>query len=157
MIVEDVMTKSVITCTPSDKIEDIVRLMSEKKISGIPVVDKDKLVGIVTEEDIMKILAVPKSSDILWLPTPFEVLLEIPFKDLLQLRELQRSFTNLGGKPVKDIMSKHVWTTTPEADVEEAASDMVRHRVNRLPVMKGGQIMGIVTRDDIIHGLGGNK
>lgn len=151
------MTKTVITCAPADAIEDIVKLMSEKNISGVPVVDHGKLVGMITEEDIMKLLAVPKKSNTLWLPSPLEVILEIPFRELMQIRDLQHAYTDLGHKPVKEVMHKEVWTTTPETDIEDAAAEMVRRKVNRLPVLMDGKLIGIVTRDDIIHGLGGKK
>ena len=157
MKVEEVMSKDVITCAPADAIQDIVKLMSEKNISGIPVVEHDRLAGMVTEEDIMKLLAMPKKSETLWLPSPLEVILEIPFRELMQIRELQHAYTDLGHKPVKEIMHKEVWTTTPDKDIEDAAAEMVRHKVNRLPVLRDGKLVGIVTRDDIIHGLGGKK
>lgn len=157
MKVEEIMTKNVITCAPADPIESIVKLMSEKNISGVPVVDHGKLVGMITEEDIMKLLTVPKRSETLWLPSPLEVLLEIPFRELMQIRELRNAYTDLGHKPVKDVMHRDVWSTTPETDIEDAAAEMVRRKVNRLPVLQSGQLIGIVTRDDIIHGLGGKK
>ncbi len=74
MQVKDVMTRDVITCKPSDSIESVVKLMSEKDISGLPVVDGDKVVGVVTEADIMRLLAVPERSNTLWLPSPLEVM-----------------------------------------------------------------------------------
>ncbi|WP_424357099.1 CBS domain-containing protein [Methanocella sp. MCL-LM] len=157
MKVEEIMTTTVITCAPADAIQDVIKLMSEKNVSGIPVMDKGKLVGMVTEGDILKLLAVPQKSGTLWLPSPLEVILEIPFRELMQIRDLQNAYTDLGHKPVKDVMHKEVWTTTPETDIEDAAAEMVRRKVNRLPVVKAGQLVGIVTRDDIIHGLGGRK
>ncbi len=157
MKVEEVMTRDVITCTPADPIGKIVKLMSEKDISGLPVMDGDKLTGIITEGDIMKILAGPSVSNTLWLPTPFEVLLEIPFRDILQIRRLQESFKDVGEKPVRDIMSKKPVTVEPQNDIEDASALMVRYKINRLPVVKSGKLIGIITRDDIIHGLGGKK
>jgi predicted transcriptional regulator len=59
MKVSEVMTKNVVTCKPSDNIESAVKLMSEKDVSGIPVVEGDKVVGMVTEADIMRLLVVP--------------------------------------------------------------------------------------------------
>lgn len=156
MKVEDIMTGDVITCSPGDKIVDIVRLMSEKDISGVPVVEGTKVVGIVTEGDIIRLLAVPERSTTLWLPSPLEVMLEIPFKELMQLRDLQKSYTDVGQKPVMGIMNRDVRTTTPDTDIEDAARIMAKYRINRLPVVKDGTLVGIITRDDIIHGLGGS-
>lgn len=157
MKVEEVMTRDVITCTPADPIGKIVKIMSENDISGLPVMDGDKLAGIITEGDIMKVLAGPEISSTLWLPSPFEVLLEIPFRDILQLRRLQESFKDVSEKPVRDIMSKKPVTIEPQNDIEDASALMVRYKINRLPVVKGGKLLGIVTREDIIQGIGGTK
>ena len=157
MQVKDVMTRDVITCKPSDSIESVVKMMSEKNISGLPVVDGDKVVGVVTEGDIMRILAVPERSGTLWLPSPLEIWLEIPVKDLMQLRRLQKSVKDVGAQTVGDIMTKAVLSVDPDDDIEDAASIMMKHKVNRLVALKGGKLAGIITRDDIIHGLGGIK
>jgi CBS domain-containing protein len=155
--VNEVMTKDVVTCSPADTVESIVKIMSEKNISGIPVIEEGRLTGIITEEDIMKVLIVPEPSHTLWLPSPFEVLLEIPIKDVVSLRRMRQSYADAGHREVRDIMTKSVWTIEPDNDIEEAAAIMVRHRINRLPVLADGKLIGIVTRDDIIHGLGGKK
>jgi CBS domain-containing protein len=154
MKVEEVMTKDVITCSPADPISKIVKLMAEKSISGLPVLDNDKIVGIITEGDIAKVLAGPPVSSTIWLPSPFEVLLEIPIKDLISLRRLQESVKDVGEKPVRDVMSKDTITIGPANDIEDASALMVRYKINRLPVVKNGKLLGIVTRDDIIRGLG---
>ncbi len=154
MKVADVMTKDVITGKPSDPIAGIVKLMSEKDISGVPIVDGGRVVGIVTEADIMRLLAVPESSGTLWLPSPLEVLLEIPLKELMQLRRLQSSVKDVGDQPVGSIMRRDVLGITAGDDIEDAAALMVKHKVNRLIVLKDGKLAGIITRDDIIRGLG---
>lgn len=151
------MTKDVITCSPADPIREIVKLMSEKCISGLPVLDNGKLVGVITEADIAKVLAGPSVSNTLWLPSPFEVLLEIPIKDLIALRRLQESVKDVGEKPVKDIMSRDPITIEPANEIADASALMVRYKINRLPVVKSGKLLGIVTRDDIIRGLGCEK
>jgi CBS domain-containing protein len=157
MQVKDVMTRDVITCNPNDSIEYVVRLMSEKDISGLPVVDGDEVAGVVTEADIMRLLAVPPRSDTLWLPSPLEIWLEIPVKDLIELRRLQRSVKDMGAQNVDSIMNKDVLSIGPDDDIENAAALMARHKVNRLVVLKDRKLAGIITRDDIIHGLGGTK
>lgn len=156
MKVSEVMTKDVITCRPSDPVDGVVKLMSEKDISGLPVVDGDKVVGMVTEADIMRLLVVPEPSRTLWMPSPLEVLIEIPLKEIIQLRRLQQSVKDAGGQNVGNIMQKDVLSISPDDDIEDAASAMVKHKVNRLAVLKDGKLVGIITRDDIIHGLGGS-
>ncbi len=157
MKVADVMTKNVVTCKPSDTVQSVVKLMSDKDISGIPVVEGDRVVGIVTEADIMRLLAVPQPSGTLWLPSPLEVLIEIPFKELMQLRRLQNEVKDVGEQSVSTIMRKDVLSISPDDDIEDAAAMMVKHKINRLVVLKDGKLAGIITRDDIIHGLGGTR
>ncbi|MCD1295488.1 histidine kinase [Methanocella sp. CWC-04] len=155
MKIEEVMTKEVVTCSPSDSIEKVIKLMGEQNVSGLPVVEEGKVVGIITEGDILKLLSVPEHSSTLWLPSPLEVILEIPFRDLMQLRELQKSYNDIGEKPISNIMSRNVRSISPDKDIEDAASLMMRYNINRLPVVKDGKLVGIVAREDIIHGLGG--
>jgi CBS domain-containing protein len=131
--------------------------MRENCISGLPVMDNGELTGIVTEGDIAKVLAGPSVSSTLWLPSPFEVLLEIPIKDLIELRRLQQSVKDVGEKPVRDVMSKDPITIEPQNDIGDASALMTRYKINRLPVVKNGILLGIVTRDDIIRGLGCEK
>ena len=160
MLVKEVMTRDVITCAPAEPLAAIVKLMGEKDISGLPVVDHGKLVGIITEGDIMKILAGRDEQRSLWLPSPFEVLLEMPFRDIIELRRLQESFRDVGEKPVRDVMTKDVVVIEPENDIEDAASLMVRYKINRLPVvenLRNRKLVGVITREDIIQSLGGKK
>ncbi len=157
MKVSEVMTKDVVTCAPADPITKIVKLMSEKDVSGVPVLDGGRLAGIVTEGDILKVLAGPSESGTLWLPSPLEVWLEIPIKDVLQLRRMQKAAKDVGETPVKDVMTKDVITIEPGNDIEDAAAAMVRYKINRLPVVEKGKLVGIVARNDIIDGLGGRN
>ena len=157
MKVSDIMTKDVVACKPSDRIEDVVKLMSEKNISGIPVVEGKKLVGMVTEADILRILAAPPESNTLWLPSPLEIILEIPFKELVQLRRLQKEYKDVGENAVETIMNRHVISVAPDTDIEDAAAVMVKNNINRLAVVEKDTLAGIIARDDIIRGLSGHK
>lgn len=157
MQVKEVMTQDVIACKQSDSIESVVKLMSEKNISGMPVSEGDRVVGVVTEADIIRLLAVPPRSGTLWLPSPLEVILEIPFKELMQLRRLQKSVKDVGEQRIDTIMNRDVLSIGPDDDIEDAAAMMMKHKINRLIVLKDEKLAGIITRDDIIHGLGGKS
>jgi CBS domain-containing protein len=157
MLVKDVMTTDVVTCKPSDPIEGAVKLMSDKDISGLPVVEGDTVLGVVTEADIMRLLAVPKSSGTLLLPSPLEVLLEVPFREYLQDRSLRKAIEAAGKQNVGSIMKRDVLTIDPDDDIEDAAALMMKHKVNRLIAIKDGKLAGVITRDDIIHGLVGAR
>jgi len=152
MKIKDVMNKNVITCSPDDSLSHLANLFKENHISGIPVVDKGKIVGLVSETDLLKLFKIEEVSNDLWLPSPFEII-EIPLRNLVRIEETKKAFENLKIRPVKDIMTRSVYTTSPEDDLEDASSIMIRHKVNRLPVVENGKLVGIVTRSDIIRGL----
>jgi len=143
-----------ITVPAEANISEAARLLRENKISGLPVLDGEKLVGIVSESDLLRLLSVEdKEEGSLWLPSPFEVF-EVPFRDLVKWGQMQASLKDVQTKSVADVMSRNLHDVGPEDSVEEAASIMTRHRINRLPVVEDGRLVGIVTRGDIISGLG---
>jgi len=154
MIVREVMNPSPITCQAEDTVSDAARILRENKISGMPVLDGDRLVGVVSESDLLRLLSQEEEGGGLWLPSPFEVF-EVPFRDLLRWERLHSSAQDISKKKVREVMSRELHQVKPDDSVEEAASIMTRHRINRLPVTENGKLLGIVTRGDIISGLGG--
>jgi CBS domain-containing protein len=152
MKVKDVMNPDVVVCSPEDTIGDVARLLKQNNISGLPVVDGGKVVGIVSEGDLLKLLEVPDRTG-LWLPSPLEVF-EVPIRELINWEETKRMLDDVGSKPVEEIMNKKVYTVSPEDSIEKASALITKHKINRLPVMEGSLMVGIVTRGDIIRGLG---
>ncbi|MFI5383192.1 MAG: CBS domain-containing protein, partial [Methanosarcina thermophila] len=120
-------------------------------ISGAPILEGEKLVGIISEADLLRLLIVPKKGD-LWLPSPFEVI-EIPIRELISWEETKRMLSDVGSTKLEEIMTKDVHTISSKASIEEASEHMIRHRINRLPVTEDNRVVGIVTRGDIIKGL----
>jgi CBS domain-containing protein len=112
-------------------------------------------VGIITERDILKLLKIPEHGGY-WLPSPLEVI-EVPIRDVIEWLELRSSITeDVGNWSVERAMTKPVHTVNVNADIEEASEHMVRHGINRLPVVDAtGRLMGIVTRGDIVKGIAG--
>lgn len=154
MKVRDVMNVMPVMVQASAKVSEAARLLRENKISGMPVMDGEKLVGVVSESDLLRLLSVEDDSGgDLWLPSPFEIF-EIPFRDLMKWERMQSSLKEIPEKEVADVMSRNLHEIGPEDPIEEAASIMTRHRINRLPVIENGRLVGIVTRGDIISGLG---
>ena len=151
MNVKDVMNSDVVSCKPDDEISSAAQLLKEHDISGLPVVEEGKVVGIVTEADVLKLLEVPEHGG-LWLPSPFEVF-EIPIRELINWEDTKHMLTDIGSKPISDIMESEVYTISADSSIEDASSIMVKHKINRLPVVDNGTIVGIITRGDIIRGL----
>lgn len=146
MLAKDIMTVDVITVTPDDTVEDVIRLLVDNKVSGIPVVNAgSEVVGIVTEGDLMvrsQKLRVPSYIQILggviYLDDPAE------FKE-----ELKKSVA----VKVEDIMTTDPIIVEEDTPVDEIATIMADSGVNRLPVVKNEKLVGIVSRADIIRSL----
>ncbi|MDW7733694.1 MAG: CBS domain-containing protein [Methanolobus sp.] len=152
MKVRDVMNPDVVVCSPEDTIGDVARLLKQNNISGLPVVEDGKVVGVVSEGDLLKLLEVPDHGG-LWLPSPFEVI-EVPIREFINWEDTKRMLDDVGSQPVEEIMKKKVYTVSPEDSIEKASELITRHKINRLPVIEDGKLVGIVTRGDIIRGLG---
>jgi CBS domain-containing protein len=153
MKVRDIMNVKPVTVQAESPVSEAALLLRKNKISGMPVLDGEKLVGVVSESDLLRLLSVDEEEGGLWLPSPFEVL-EIPFRDLVKWERMHANLEEIPRKKVGNIMSLNLHDVGPDDSVEEAASIMTRHRINRLPVMENGRLVGIVTRGDIISGLG---
>lgn len=152
MKIKDVMNKDVITCKPDDTLSHLARLFKENHISGMPVVEKEKVVGLVSETDLLRLFETPELSNELWLPSPFEII-EIPLRNLVRLEETKKAIKNMKLKPAREIMTKNVHSISPDDSLEDGSRLMVKYRVNRLPVIENGKLVGIVARSDIIRGL----
>lgn len=153
MKVRDVMNVKPISIQADRSVSEAARILRENKISGMPVLDGERLVGIVSESDLLRLLSVQEDSGSLWLPSPFEVF-EVPFRDLVKWERMRASMDEIPKKKVASVMSRNLHEVGPDDTIEEAASIMTRHRINRLPVVVEGRLVGIVTRGDIISGLG---
>ena len=151
MKVKDIMTTEMIVCRPEDTISSTAQLLKKSNISGLPAVEGDSVVGIVSEMDILKLLEVPEHGG-LWLPSPLEVF-EIPIRELINWEETRHMLEDVGSKQIREIMKKDVHVISPENSVEDASKMMSRHKINRLPVVEDGKLVGIITRGDIIRGI----
>jgi len=131
--VEEIMTKDVKTVKPEDNLRNALDVLSEYMITGIPVIKNNKLVGIISEADIIKVMDVRKILD--------------AKKDEIKLSELERIKVN-------DIMSKDVIIISEKELITDASELMYKYHVNRLPVLDDKKkLIGIVTKEDIIRGI----
>ncbi|MBA4417937.1 MAG: acetoin dehydrogenase [Syntrophus sp. (in: bacteria)] len=128
MLVRDIMTRDVITVKSDTYVLDAERIMESHKIGRLPIVDKGKLVGVVTKDDVLK--ASPSST------TSF---------NQRQLFYLMSKLT------VKEIMKTTVVTVTPETTIEKAVAIAQKNRIGSLPVVKGDRVVGILTTNDIFY------
>ena len=152
MKVKDAMNNDVITCKPDDSVSTLVDLFKNNHISGMPVVENEKVVGIVSETDLLKLFKTPEISMDMLLPSPFEII-EMPLRSVIRFEEFKKALEDIRMKPVRDIMKKKIYSISPDSTLEDASNMMVKYRVNRLPVIENGKLVGILVRSDIIRGL----
>lgn len=142
MKVRDIMTAEVVVAHPDTSVNLVARLMAGRDISGIPVVEDGRLVGIVTELDL-----IVRNTRLE--PPAFFALLDarIPLETPTHYRDRMR---HMLGTLARDVMTEKVVTIGPDEDLETLAEIMVKRRVNPLPVVEDGRLVGIVSRSDII-------
>ncbi|MDA8212479.1 MAG: CBS domain-containing protein [Clostridia bacterium] len=146
MQAKDIMTTDVITVAPEATVEEVAKIITDRGVSGVPVVDSNgKLVGIVTEGDIIA------RSKKLHIPTHFQLLGGVIY--LEGTKKLEKDLQKMVAFQVKDLMTAKVFTVGPEAPVEEIATIMTEERVNRIPVVEHGKLVGIISRADIVRTL----
>ncbi len=154
MKIENAMKKDVIKFNELDKIVDVAQSFRDNKISGAPVVDENnKVVGVISEGDIMRLLEVHSPKINLILPAPLD-LIELPVRMKYELDEIAEDMQRAGSTVIDQIMTKKVVKIGPDASISDAAELMDSHKVKRLPVVNDdGKLVGIVTRGDIIGAM----
>jgi len=132
MRVSDVMTSKVFTVDPNDLIDRVFFLIHYEKIRHLPVLEKGKLIGIVSDRDLYKALGPKSNSNVVQTN-----------KDNSQLHVVSQK--------VAHIMHRGVYTVTPSTRLSEAAHLMAENRIGSLPVVEGDKLIGIVTTTDILR------
>ncbi len=152
--VKDAMTKDIIKFKDTDTISYVAEVLRGKKISGAPIVnDESKVIGIVSEGDIMKLIEVHSPNLNLILPAPFD-LIELPVRMEYEYEEIANGVRKAASVLVGEIMTKKVFTVIENFSISDAAEIMDTHNVNRLPVVDNDdKLIGIITRGDIIGAL----
>ena len=118
LVAADIMTNEVVTVTPSTTVQELAKLLAERRISGVPVVDyKGALLGIVCEADILS--------------------------------------RKRGEETVEAIMTTDVVAVAEDESVQEVACLLSMKRINRVPVLRQGNLVGIVSRTDLVKAMAG--
>ena len=153
MLVKDAMTKNPVVCSADTPLRDAVGMFRKYHIGGLPVMEGNEVVGMLTESDLISLLESERISDDLWLPSPFEII-EIPVREYVNWEKTKHALRNIGDMPAKKVMTRHVITANEDMEIEAAASLMLKEGVTRLPVLQGKKLTGILTRADIINAIG---
>ena len=153
MQVKEIMTPDPVTIELHSPVRDAAALMKKYHIGGLPVMDGNDLAGVITESDIIALLETGRISDDLWLPSPLEII-EVPVREFINWEKTKKALTHIGDTEVAKVMSHPAITADEDADIEDAAAIMLEEKIARLPVVKNGRLVGIVTRADIVQGIG---
>jgi CBS domain-containing protein len=139
MRVQEIMTRDVLTIGPEADLRDVARIFVETGISGLPVCGaRREVLGVVSEGDILLKERGPQ----------LERRRHLPFR---RARGSRPSEKKASAVKVQDAMSAPAITISSYSSVAEAASLMTEHGINRLPVLKDGELVGIVTRTDLVR------
>jgi CBS-domain-containing membrane protein len=143
IVVRDVMTKNVIKVREDGDINEVTTLLSENRISGLPVVDsQDRVIGMITEADVLAMVGMKKGHT---------------FKDVIRHLLGEPLSGPKRSKRLRDVMTKPAITTSPEADIREIALTLDEKRIKRLPVVdEQGRLIGVISRADIVRAIGKN-
>ena len=142
----DIMTRDVVTARPEDSVAEVAKLLTDHEISAVPVCDEQgNPLGMVSEGDLMRPFGKENALKRAWW-----------LNVLAEGTELAPAFVDyvrLDHRKVRDLMVAPVITAPAHASVPEIADLLARHRIKRVPVVRDGRVVGIVSRADVIHAL----
>jgi CBS domain-containing protein len=143
MKASDIMSPRVISIAPNASILEAIRVMLQKHISGLPVIDPSgALVGIVTEGDFLRRAETGTArSRPRWL------------EFLMGPDRMANEYVRAHARKVEDVMTREPITVTEDTPLDEVVRLMERKRVKRLPVVRGTEVIGIVSRANLMHAL----
>ena len=130
MFVRDQMIQDVITVTPATSVPEALKIMQEHSIKRLPVMQSEKLVGILTESALLKVSPSPATS-----------------LSIFEINFLVAKMT------VKEVMTKKPFTISPDATIEEAALLMRNKKISGLPVVENGKLIGIISESDLFDAM----
>jgi CBS domain-containing protein len=137
------MTVDVVWVSPDTPIDAIARLMVERRISGMPVVDgAGRVVGMVSEGDLIRRSETDTGRRRSW------------WLQLLSPNdELAEEYVKSHGRRAEHVMSRNVVTVSEAASLRDVADLLERHAIKRVPVLRGGKLVGIVSRANLLQAL----
>jgi CBS domain-containing protein len=128
----DIMTRDVVSAAPDLTIREAMELLSDRHVSGAPVVDGGKVVGVFSASDLLALLA--DLSDT---------------KPSLTFRRRRGRTTPLEDVTVDEVMTRKIESLPPDCPVDEAAALMGKKQIHRVLVMMGDVLLGIVSTSDV--------
>ncbi|HEX7054303.1 MAG TPA: CBS domain-containing protein [Burkholderiales bacterium] len=144
MKVKDVMSSPVVSVRPEATVAKVAALLYERRISAVPVVHLGRLVGIVSEGDLLRrheIGTDEERASVSW------------WSRLFAADRAIEAYIRSHARHVGDLMTREVVSTTPDAPLGEVAALLETRRIKRLPVLEAGRLVGMVSRSDLVRAL----
>ena len=143
MKVRNVMSPRVVSIAPDANVLEAIQLMLQKHISGLPVIDKSgTLVGVITEGDFLRRAETgTERKRPRWL------------EFLMGPRRMADEYVQAHARRVEEVMTREPVTITEDASLDDVVRIMERRRIKRLPVVRGAQVVGIVSRANLLRAL----
>jgi CBS domain-containing protein len=137
------MVRSLVTVGPDDDVGKAIALLAEHDVSALPVVDDaNRVVGILSEADLVRRATLGTDKHRPWW-----------LEALTPAATLAEEFAKAHGRKVREVMSDTVVSVTEDASLGEIASLLERHRIKRVPVLRDGKLVGLVSRANLIQAL----
>jgi CBS domain-containing protein len=142
MRARDVMTTAVATVGEDTPVEEVARVLLERRVSGVPVVDADgALIGIVSEGDLMRRAQSEAARPSSW------------WLRLIAVPDEATAYLHAHGRVAGDVMTRRVFHVDEDTPLAEIVDLLERKRIKRVPVVRDGRVVGIVSRANLLHGL----
>jgi CBS domain-containing protein len=139
----DIMATNVITIGTDATVQELAKLLLEKHISAVPVVNENgELLGIASEGDLLRRAEVGTEKRRSWW-----------LKTLISNDELADEFVKSHARKVTDVMTRRVITAEPDTPISEIATLLEKNGIKRVPIVKDGKVVGIVSRANLIQAL----
>ena len=139
----DVMVRDVVTVHPETAVADVVKLLSKHDVSALPVVDSDgRVLGIVSEADLVHRVEIGTEKHRSWW-----------MEAVTGASVLAGDFAKSHGKKVEEVMTTEVVSAAEDTPLAEIATLLERHRIKRVPIVRDGKVVGVVSRSNLIQAL----
>jgi predicted transcriptional regulator len=144
MLARDIMSSPVISAAPSQLVSEIARLLRDQRIGGMPVIENGKLVGMITESDLIHRHEIG-TQDIRDLR---------PWWQRLRQRDASiRAYVKSHGRTARHVMSTDIRVVEDTEELSRVAAVFDINHIGRVPVVRGGQVVGIIARADLVQAL----
>lgn len=143
----DVMVRDVVTVSPDDDVAVAIQLLADYDISALPVVDDDEnVVGVISEADLLHREEIGTEKQRPWW-----------LEAVTPASKLAGEFAKSHGRRVAEIMSTDVVSASEDTPLGAIATLLERHRIKRVPILRGGKLVGIVSRSNLIQALASSQ